>query len=166
MSYRTLCLLPYSQHGVIELYYRFDTNELLTSIFKTMLTTASYWILCLLLCLTTPSWGTLCSWPCSQQGANELYWGKRNKTKSHKLLLRNNFFIVLTTKTPSAHCSHLITFHPEYHRQVAHVRQVSASNLIQVPRCAEVFRFLIDFPSPSRQVGVRFGDGRGGKFII
>jgi len=40
LSYRTL--FPYSQYGVIELYYRFDTNELLTSIFKTKLTTASY----------------------------------------------------------------------------------------------------------------------------
>jgi hypothetical protein len=66
MNYRTLCLLLYSQHGVIELCHRFDTNELLTPVLKTMLKTASYWILRLLLCFTTPSCGTPCLWPCSQ----------------------------------------------------------------------------------------------------
>jgi hypothetical protein len=69
-----------------------------------------------------------------------------------------NFFIDLTTNSRSPHCSHLvITFHPEYHRQVAHVRQVSASNLVQVTRSAEGFRFLINFLSPFRQVGVGVG---------
>ena len=72
-----------------------------------------------------------------------------------------NFAIALTTDPRSPHCSHLfISFHPEHHCQVAHVRQVSASNLGHVPRCAAGLRYLIDFPSTYRQVVVGVGAGQ------